>query len=240
MGSTTWSVMGGRLATGACLLAFAACGRSGAPERTIEEAVESGQPQAQALTPVIVCLGDSLTAGLGLLADQAYPAVLERLFASEGYEVEVVNAGVSGDTSAGALRRVESHLGPSVAALVVALGGNDALRGLSPSDTYDNLAAIVEAADAEGIPVLLAGMEAPPNLGVDYRDAFREAFINVARDYRDAVVWVPFLLEGVAGHAALNQADGIHPNETGARMIAELLYPKLRTVIDQLPQPVGE
>ena len=218
------------------VLALAACGRP-APEQTIDQAVASPRQPGEAVTPVVVCLGDSLTAGLGLLAEQAYPHVLEQMFAGEGYTVDVLNAGVSGDTSAGGLRRVEGLLQPAVAVLVVALGANDALRGLKPSDTYDNLAGIIEAAAAEGIPVLLAGMEAPPNLGEDYRDAFRDVFLQLARDYRDVVIWVPFLLEGVAGLPEMNQADGAHPNETGARVIAQLLYPKLRTVIDQLPQP---
>ncbi len=220
----------------ALVLAASACGRSG-PEQTIEQAVESPHQPGEAVTPVVVCLGDSLTAGLGLLSEQAYPHVLEQMFAGEGYTVDVLNAGVSGDTSAGGLRRVEGLLGPAVAALVVALGANDALRGLKPSDTYDNLAGIIEAAAAEGIPVVLAGMEAPPNLGEDYRDAFREVYLQLARDYRDVVTWIPFLLDGVAGLPEMNQADGAHPNEKGARVIAQLLYPKLRTLIDQLPQP---
>jgi acyl-CoA thioesterase-1 len=219
------------------VIACGACGRGNEPEQTIDQAVESPSTPTEAPRPVIVCLGDSLTAGLGLLAERAYPHLVEQKFAAEGYEVEVLNAGVSGDTSAGGLRRVEPLLGADVAALVLALGGNDALRGLSAAQTYDNLAGIIEAADAEGIPVVLTGMEAPPNLGDDYRDAFREAYIQLARDYRDVVVWVPFLLEGVAGQKDLNQADGIHPNEKGAQVIADLLYPKLRLLIDQLPQP---
>jgi acyl-CoA thioesterase-1 len=216
-------------------LQIAACGRE-AEQRTIDQAVQSPATPGETPKPVIVCLGDSLTAGLGLLTEQAYPQVLERKFAAEGYEVEVRNAGVSGDTSAGGLRRVEPLLGADVAAIVLALGGNDALRGLSATQTYENLAGIIEAADAEGIPVVLTGMEAPPNLGEDYREAFRTSFIRLARDYRDSVIWVPFLLEGVAGRPELNQADGIHPNEKGVEIIANLLYPKLRTLIDQLPQ----
>ncbi len=236
MGTSVGSVIVRVLGAAIVAVIVAGCGRA-EPERTIDQAVQSpGQP-GEAVTPVIVCLGDSLTAGFGLLSEQAYPHLMEQMFAAEGYEVDVLNAGVSGDTSAGALRRVEGLLGPEVAALVGALGGNDALRGLKPSETYDNLAGIIEAAGAEGIPVLLAGMEAPPNLGEDYRDAFRDFFVQLARDYRDIVIWVPFLLEGVAGLPAMNQADGIHPNEKGARVIAELLYPKLRTVIDRLPQP---
>ncbi len=219
----------------AVAIAAAGCGRQG-EQQTIDQAVQAPGTPVEAPKPVIVCLGDSLTAGLGLLAEQAYPQIIERKFAAEGYDVEVLNAGVSGDTSAGGLRRIESLLGPEVAALVLALGGNDALRGLSAAQTFDNLAAIIEAAAAEGIPVVLAGMEAPPNLGEDYHKSFREAYIRLARDYRDAVVWVPFLLEGVAGQPHLNQADGIHPNEKGAQIMADLLYPKLRLLIDRLPQ----
>jgi len=220
----------------ASVLALTGCGRRDA-NQTIDQAVQSPTTAAgEAPKPVIVCLGDSLTAGLGLLTEQAYPHLLEAKFTAEGYEVEVLNAGINGDTSAGGLRRVEPLLGADVAVLVLALGGNDALRGLSAAQTYDNLAGIIELADAERIPVVLTGMEAPPNLGDDYRDAFREAYIRLARDYRDAVVWVPFLLEGVAGQPALNQADGIHPNPKGAQVIADLLYPKLRLLIDQLPQ----
>ncbi len=235
MGSSPGSVLRA-LAVALSAIVIVACGRT-EPERTIDQAVESAGRPGEPATPVIVCLGDSLTAGLGLLSEQAYPHLLEQMLVAEGYDVDVLNAGVSGDTSAGGVRRVEGLLDPAVAALVVALGANDALRGLKPSDTYDNIAGIIEAAGADGIPVLLAGMEAPPNLGEDYRDAFREVYVQLARDYRDIVIWVPFLLEGVAGLPAMNQADGVHPNETGARVIAELLYPKLRTVIDQLPQP---
>lgn len=236
MGSSPGPVLVRALAVALSAVVIIACGRT-EPEQSIDQAVESpGQP-GEPTTPVIVCLGDSLTAGLGLLSEQAYPHLMEQMFAAEGYQVDVLNAGVSGDTSAGGVRRVEGLLGPAVAALVVALGANDALRGLKPAETYDNLAGIIEAAAAEGVPVLLAGMEAPPNLGEDYREAFREVYVQLARDYRNTVVWVPFLLEGVAGLPAMNQADGMHPNEKGARVIAELLYPKLRTIIDQLPQP---
>ncbi len=218
-------------------LQAAACGGQTA-ERTLDQAVASGNDPVEQGPPVIVILGDSLTQGLGLLTKQAYPQVLQEMLAAEGYdEVEVRNAGVSGDTSAGGLRRVESLLESDVIVLVVALGANDALRGLSPAQTYENLAGIVAAADAYGVPVVLTGMEAPTNLGDDYRDAFRAAFLQVARDYRDTVIWVPFLLEGVAGHPELNQADGFHPNEKGARVIAELLYPKLRTLMDRLVAP---
>jgi acyl-CoA thioesterase-1 len=171
---------------------------------------------------------------MGLLTQQAYPALIEDAFSAEGYHVEVVNAGISGDTTAGGRRRAEQALESDARILVLALGANDALRGLTTAQTYDNLAAIIEAARDRDMAILLAGMEAPPNYGPDYRDTFRELFVRLARQYRSHVTFVPFLLEGVAGDPALNQADGIHPNEKGARVIADALYPKLRTLVDQM------
>jgi acyl-CoA thioesterase-1 len=183
----------------------------------------------------IVFLGDSLTAGLGLLSNQAFPERIQGKFADEGYSlVECVNAGVSGDTTAGGLRRVDDVLDAETRVLVLALGGNDALRGLTPAQTQDNLAAIIDAAEAKGVGVVLAGMEAPTNLGPDYQTAFHDVFIKLGGTYRKHIVFVPFLLEGVAGKPELNQADGIHPNEQGAEMIADMLYPRLRTIVDQL------
>jgi acyl-CoA thioesterase-1 len=182
-----------------------------------------------------VFLGDSVTAGLGLLSEDAYPAVIGRKFAEEGYaNVEIVNAGVSGDTTASALRRVNDVLESDTKILVVALGGNDALRGLSTQQTAENLGKILQAAQDAGVRVLFVGMEAPPNLGEDYQQNFRAAFIRVARDYHANANYMPFLLEGVAGNPALNQADGIHPNNDGAKVIAENMYPKLRTMVDDI------
>ena len=183
----------------------------------------------------IAFLGDSLTAGLGLLSEQAYPAVIGKQFASDGYsDVEVVNAGVSGDTTAGGLRRLDAALEPGVRIVVVALGGNDALRGLSPTQTHDNLESIIRGSQAKDVQVVLVGMLAPPNLGPDYRDAFAKTYTDLARQYKKTVTYVPFLLEGVAGDAALNQADGIHPTAAGAQIIAEHLYPTLRNLVDAM------
>jgi acyl-CoA thioesterase-1 len=157
------------------------------------------------------------------------------MFAAEGYgQVEALNAGISGDTTAGGRRRVDEALEPGVRILVVALGGNDALRGLGVAQTRENLKFIIDTARGKGVHVTLCGMEAPTNLGDDYRDAFRALYAELAREYRADVKFIPFLLAGVAGNPALNQADGIHPNEQGARVIAELLYPTLRTQVDEL------
>jgi acyl-CoA thioesterase-1 len=179
-------------------------------------------------------LGDSLTAGLGLLTDQSYPSDIGRLFTESGYnEVEIVNAGVSGDTTAGGLRRLDDATA-GVRILVVALGGNDALRGLSPAQTRENLDKIIKGAQAKSVQVVLVGMLAPPNLGPDYRDAFSKAFTDLAREYKKTMMYVPFLLEGVAGNPALNQDDGIHPTAEGAKVIADHLYPILRNLVDAM------
>lgn len=231
------------VAAALALVLTAGCGRTATsepPPSTDQPIVEPGQV-ADAKKTVIAFLGDSLTAGLGLTLSEAYPSRIQELFAAEGYrEVEVMNAGVSGDTTAGGLRRVEGVLAPNVKIVVVALGGNDALRGLAVSDTRQNLSAIVDRLLDSGKRVMVAGMEGPTNLGEDYRTGFRDVFTGIARDYRGRITYVPFLLEGVAGNPALNQADGIHPNAQGARLVAEHLYPPLRDMVDQLPGPVAQ
>jgi acyl-CoA thioesterase-1 len=225
-------------AAAACSLRDAACGsqpQSNAPVATPEQVQATGGGPASPSRFKIVFLGDSLTAGLGLLSEQAYPVLIGQKFAAEGYaNVEIVNAGISGDTTAGGARRVEDLLEPDVKILVVALGGNDALRGISTSQTHENLAAIIAAARAKGASVFLAGMEAPTNLGVDYQQNFHAIFGQLAHDNKDIVTLGPFLLEGVAGVPGLNQSDGIHPNPEGARIIAENLYPRLRVMVDSL------
>ena len=220
---------------GACSLRTVACG----PERTAEAVRPAGNPLSgggdQPATPAkikIAFLGDSVTAGFGLLSEQAYPVAVQALFAADGYqEVEIVNAGVSGDTTAAGLRRLDDTLEPEVRILVVALGGNDALRGLATQDTHDNLARIIERTTARNVAVVLVGMLAPPNLGVDYREAFSAAFVMLAGEYKDKMTYIPFLLEGVAGNPSLNQADGIHPTADGAKIIAEHLYPPLKILV---------
>jgi acyl-CoA thioesterase-1 len=179
-----------------------------------------------------VALGDSLTAGYGLVESQSYPAVLQEHIDRDGYEFEVVNAGVSGDTSAGGLRRLEWALEGNVRVLIVALGANDGLRGLSVDEMKQNLTTIIRRARERNVVVILAGMEAPPNYGQEYATAFREAFRDVAQQER--VLFLPFLLDRVAGQSALNQGDGIHPNEQGAQMVADTVWTVLRPLLDQL------
>ena len=184
---------------------------------------------ALAVDRVIVALGDSLTAGLGVAADQAYPALLERRLRREGFAYRVVNAGMSGDTSAGGLRRIDWALRLHPDVVIVALGANDGLRGQPPEALRDNLTRIVERAQAAGARVLLAGMRVPPNYGDDYGRAFAGVYPAVAN--ATGVPLAPFLLAGVAGNPRLNQADGIHPTAEGQRRIAEVLWPYLKPLL---------
>jgi acyl-CoA thioesterase I len=194
---------------------------------------ESGAPPAAAARPSaprIVILGDSLTAGLGLPIDAAYPSLLQKRLDADGFQYEVVNAGVSGDTSAGGLSRLDWALQGNVKVLVVALGGNDALRALPPDQLRHNLAQIIERAQARGIHVILAGMESPPNWGRDYNVSFHKVYTSLATEYH--VPLVPFLLQNVAGSETLNQADGIHPTAEGARIVADNVWTVLKPVVE--------
>jgi acyl-CoA thioesterase-1 len=186
---------------------------------------------------VIVALGDSHTAGHGLSPEEAYPALLEARHAQEGYDYRVVNAGVSGDTSAGGLRRIDwaLKLGPEI--VIVALGANDGLRGLPPTAMRDNLLAIVQRARNAGARVLLAGMQLPPNYGTSYTQSFEKVFADVAQTAR--VPLIPFLLQGVGGEARLNLPDGIHPNAEGQRRIAEHVWPYLQPLLTKTRTPRG-
>jgi acyl-CoA thioesterase-1 len=184
---------------------------------------------AQDAEPVIVALGDSLTAGLGVAAHEAYPALLEGILRREGYRYRVVNAGVSGDTTAGGLRRVDWVLRAHPQVAIVALGANDGLRGLSLAAMGENLERIVRRLREGGARVLLAGMRVPPNYGAEYAREFAAAFPAVAR--RTGATFMPFLLDGVAAQPSLNQADGIHPNAPGHRVMADRLWPYLKPLL---------
>ena len=185
--------------------------------------------------PRIVVLGDSLTAGLGVPKAAAYPSLLQQHVDADGLGFEVVNAGVSGDTSAGGLARLDWALDGDVRVLIVALGGNDGLRGLPAEELKRNLSQIIERAGARGITVILAGMEAPPNYGRDYIVSFHQVYPALAAQYR--VAFVPFLLQGVAGDATLNQPDGIHPTAAGARIVADTVWAILKPVAESRRQP---
>ena len=179
--------------------------------------------------PVIAVLGDSLTAGLGVPVGDAFPARLQARIHREGYRYRVVNAGVSGDTSASGLRRVEWVLRSRPEIVIVALGANDGLRGLGTAAMQSNLTQIVARLRAAGARVLLAGMRVPPNYGDDYARRFETSFAEVAA--RTGVTLMPFLLTGVAGDPALNQPDGIHPTAGGHALISDNIWPYLKPLL---------
>jgi acyl-CoA thioesterase-1 len=206
-----------------------ACGERVPREATGRAETIGAAVSAPATVPRVVVLGDSLTAGAGLTIDEAYPSLLQRRLRQAGFTIDVVNAGVSGDTSAGGLRRLDWALEGDVRVLVVALGGNDALRGLTVDDLRRNLTAIIERARARNVTVIVAGMEAPPNLGRPYATAFRQVYRDLAAAHDIALL--PFLLEGVAGVPELNQEDAIHPNPAGARRVADNLWPYLERAV---------
>jgi acyl-CoA thioesterase-1 len=178
-----------------------------------------------------VFLGDSLTAGLGLPREQSVPSLIQARLNQEGYRYEVVNAGVSGDTSAGGLSRLDWSLAGNVEIVVVELGANDGLRGLPPAQMKRNLDEVITRAKRRGITVVLTGMEAPPNYGPAYTAEFREVFRDLADDHD--VTFVPFFLEGVAGNARLNLRDGIHPNADGARVIEQNVWRALEPLLEK-------
>ncbi len=171
----------------------------------------------------IVALGTSLTAGYGLEQGQGFVPQLESALKAQGLNVTLENAGVSGDTSAGGLARLDWSLSDDVDGVIVELGSNDALRGFDPQQTRENLTAILDALTARGLPVLLTGMLAPPNLGEEYGAEFAAIYPDLAARY--GVLFYPFFLEGVAAQATLNQQDGIHPNPDGVAVIVEAITP---------------
>ena len=179
--------------------------------------------------PLIAFLGDSLTAGNGLAESEAYPAVIRARLEHQGQSLRIVNAGVSGDTSAGGLARLDWLLAQHPDILVVALGANDGLRGLPVAELEHNLTAIVARTRATGCKVLLAGMRVPPNYGEDYSQAFAEVYPRVAQ--ANDIALVPFLLEGVGGDPSLNQADGIHPTAAGQGKLADNVWKGLSTLL---------
>jgi acyl-CoA thioesterase-1 len=211
----------------------AACGRDAANTGTQEAAPAASSFPATAAAPDarprLVFLGDSLTAGLGLSPEQAYPTLIQQKIDADSLDYQVVNAGVSGDTSAGGLSRLDWALEGDVRVMVVALGGNDGLRGLPAAELKKNLGTIIERAQAKHVGVVLAGMEAPPNFGQDYIVQFHKVYPELARQY--GVPLVPFLLQGVAGIDGLNQRDGIHPTAEGARTVADNVWTVLRPML---------
>jgi len=230
---------GSALLAGALALAAfsAACQKSAAPNEPAVKLANSSSSLAPTKIsskseelPTIVAFGDSLTAAFGIVnEDQWFTTLLQRKLDEKGHRYRVVNAGVSGDTSAGGVRRIDWSLEGNVKFLILELGGNDGLRGLPVVDMKKNLAEIIERAQARGVTVVLAGMEAPPNLGEEYTGEFRQAYRDLAKKYKLALI--PFLLEGVGGLREMNQPDGIHPNAAGEKVMTENVWRTLEPLL---------
>ncbi|HEV8243884.1 MAG TPA: arylesterase [Nitrospirales bacterium] len=178
---------------------------------------------------VLVAFGDSLTAGLGVSPEETYPARLQEKLLLSGYRYRIINAGVSGDTSAGGLRRVEWVLKSKPDIVILELGANDGLRGLNLAQTRTNLEEIIQRFLAGGAKVVLAGMKLPPNYGADYTKAFQSMYADLAKRYD--VQFIPFFLDGVAAKADYNQADGIHPTGSGYAVIVENIWPVIEPLL---------
>lgn len=194
-----------------------------------------GQPAGAATRPdhTIAILGDSLTAGYGLAAADAFPARLQAALRRSGIAAKVIDAGVSGDTTAGGRARLDWLLQEKPDLLIIELGANDALRALDPAQAEVNLDAILATARQQGIPVLLAGMHAPRNLGAEYVRRFEPIYPRLAKKY--GVELYPFFLEGVAGVPELNQGDGLHPNARGVDEIVRRMLPQVRRLAEEIP-----
>ena len=187
-------------------------------------------PKNAIAKPKIIAFGDSLTAGFGLEENESYPFLLQQKLNTDGYNYEVVNAGISGDTSRGGLERIDWTLkGDNVQILVLALGANDMLRGLPPAKMKENLDSIIQKAKEKNIKVLLCGMLAPPTMGAAYMRDFSNVFPDLAEKHK--IAYMPFMLENIALQRDLNQADGIHPNARGMRIMTDNIYRVLQPML---------
>jgi len=188
-----------------------------------------GAPDPAGERPVIVCLGDSLTAGHGVAEAESWPALLQARLDARGYRYKVVNAGISGDTSAGGRARMDWLLRQRIDILIVELGANDGLRGIDPTTTQDNLDAIIQKGIGVGATVVLAGMQMPLNYGADFKRRYDAVFPALAR--RHGLPFIPFLLEGLAGRRELNLPDGIHPTGEGYTIVLETVWKTLAPLL---------
>jgi acyl-CoA thioesterase I len=183
----------------------------------------------------IIAFGDSLMAGYGLPASASFPAQLQKALETTGRKIVIENAGVSGDTTQAGLDRLDWSIGDGIDGVIVALGANDALRGLDPAQTRSALVQIIVRLKARKIPVMLAGMRAPPNMGADFQQRFDSIFPDLAREH--GLILYPFFLDGVAGRRELNQNDGIHPTADGIKLIVERILPSVERFIASLARP---
>ena len=221
-------------------LLFSGLAAGGCQDRSHSSTSNDGEASSSAVAPaeaasaevapgLIIALGDSLTAGYGLPTNESYPSLLAKHLAEEGYSYRVINAGVSGDTSAGGLARLSWVLREPADVLIVALGANDGLRGLSTAELEKNLEAILIEARPRAKHLVLAGMQMPTNFDAAYRRQFAQVFADLA--VRHEVIWIPFLLEGIALRPELNQSDGIHPNTEGAQVLERTVYEAIRPAL---------
>jgi acyl-CoA thioesterase-1 len=208
-----------------------ACGVSTAEQQTNKKVQKPlSDSQAVSKAPKIIAFGDSLTAGFGLAEKESYPYLLQQRLKTEGYNYEVVNAGVSGETSLGGLERIDWVLEmENVEILILELGANDLLRGLPVAKMKENLTAIIKKAKAKNVQILLCGMLAPPNMGAKYQREYVSVFPDLASEHKTA--FLPFILEGIALDPKLNQGDGIHPNAAGAKVLTETVYNSLKLLL---------
>ena len=206
------------------------CASAGGPQNPAAAAKPLATPAIRADRPKIVAFGDSLTAGFGLLEKESYPYLLQQKLAADGFDFEVINAGVSGDTTLGGLERIDWVLEmENIKILILELGANDLMRGVPPAKVKSNLDTIIRKAKAKNVRVLLCGMLAPPSGGTDYSRDFINLFPDLATEHK--LDFLPFLLDGIAMKKELNQADGIHPNAEGERLMTENVYKALKPML---------
>ncbi len=206
------------------------CASAGGPQNPAAAAKPLATPAIRADRPKIVAFGDSLTAGFGLLEKESYPYLLQQKLAADGFDFEVINAGVSGDTTLGGLERIDWVLEmENIKILILELGANDLMRGVPPAKVKSNLDTIIRKAKAKNVRVLLCGMLAPPSGGTDYSRDFINLFPDLATEHK--LDFLPFLLDGIAMKKELNQADGIHPNAEGERLMTENVYRALKPML---------
>ena len=206
------------------------CASAGGPQNPAAAAKPLATPAIRADRPKIVAFGDSLTAGFGLLEKESYPYLLQQKLAADGFDIEVINAGVSGDTTLGGLERIDWVLEmENIKILILELGANDLMRGVPPAKVKSNLDTIIRKAKAKNVRVLLCGMLAPPTGGSDYSRDFINLFPDLATVHK--LDFLPFLLDGIAMKKELNQADGIHPNAEGERLMTENVYKALKPML---------
>lgn len=214
-------------------MCFMSCKEKKESSPTTEDINAQNEVIKEDAAKTILFFGTSLTAGLGLDLSEAYPALIQQKIDSLGYDYQIVNSGLSGDTSASALNRIGWVLTPETDILVLEMGANDGLRGIPLDETKRNLQSIIDRAREQNpnVEILLAGMQMPPNMGPDYTSRFKNLFPDLARENQLSLV--PFLLEGVGGVAELNQPDGIHPTAEGQQILAQNTWAVLKTLLNQ-------